>query len=180
TEQRHPKTRNLSEAAAGDPAQALSQLFAVDEDVARAFAALADDPQRMAQLHAASAVVQRALQDGHRIYFYGTGSTGRLAETLESGLWRPFWKRLQADPAWPGIAAKLPAQLGERVRGQITGGDRALISSLEGFEDLPLIGALQMRDDGIGADDVVFAVTEGGETSAVIGTALAAADRRGE
>lgn len=180
TEQRHPKTWSLSDVAAADPAQALAQLFAVDEDVARAFTALADDPQRMASLQAASAAVQRALQDGHRIYFYGTGSTGRLAETLESGLWRPFWKRLQADPAWPDIAAKLPPAPGERVRGQITGGDRALISSLEGFEDLPLIGALQMRDDGIGADDVVFAVTEGGETSAVIGTALAAADRRGD
>lgn len=179
TEQRHPRTWNLSEVAAHDPAQALAQLFSVDEDVARAFAALADDPQRMAKLHAASSAVQRALRDGHRIYFYGTGSTGRLAETLESGVWRPFWKRLQADPAWPRIAARLPAGLGERVRGEITGGDRALISSLEGFEDLQLIGALQMRDDGIGADDVVFAVTEGGETSAVIGTALAAADQRG-
>src|SRR5690606_301819 len=180
TEQRHPETWNLSDVAAADPAQALAQLFAVDEDVARAFTALADDPQRMASLQAASAAVQRALQDGHRIYFYGTGSTGRLAETLESGLWRPFWKRLQADPVWPDIAARRPAQPGERGRGQITGGERALISSLEGFEDLPLIGALQMRDDGIGADDVVFAVTEGGETSAVIGTALAAADRRGD
>ncbi len=179
TEQRHPRTWNLSEAAATDPAQALAQLFSVDEDVARAFAALADDPQRMAKLHAASSAVQRALRDGHRIYFYGTGSTGRLAETLESGVWRPFWNRMQADPAWPRIAAKLPSNLGERVRGEITGGDRALISSLEGFEDLQLIGALQMRDDGIGADDVVFAVTEGGETSAVIGTALAAADQRG-
>ncbi len=179
TEQRHPKTWNLSEAAASNPAQALSQLFSVDEDVARAFAALADDPQRMAQLHAASAAVQRALRDGHRIYFYGTGSTGRLAETLESGIWRSFWLRMQADPAWPRIAAKLPENLGERVRGEITGGDRALISSLEGFEDLQLIGALQLRDDGIGRDDVVFAVTEGGETSAVIGTALAAADQRG-
>lgn len=180
TEQRHPRTMNLSEVAASDPAQALSQLFSVDEDVVHAFDALAADPQRMAQLHAASAAVQRALRDGHRIYFYGTGSTGRLAETLESGLWRPFWQRLQADPAWPRIAAKLPAEPGERVRGEITGGDRALISSLEGFEDLQLIGALQLRDDGIGADDVVFAVTEGGETSAVIGTALAAADQRGE
>ena len=179
TEQRHPRTWNLSEGAAHDPSQALSQLVSVDEDVARAFAALADDPQRMARLHAASAAVQRALRDGHRIYFYGTGSTGRLAETLESGVWRPFWKRLQADPAWPRVAAALPAGLGERVRGEITGGDRALISSLEGFEDLQLIGALQMRDDGISADDVVFAVTEGGETSAVIGTALAAADERG-
>lgn len=178
TEQRHPGTWNLSEVAAADPAQALAQLCAVDEDVVRALAALADDPRRMQRLHAASASVQRALRAGHRVYVYGTGSTGRLAGTLESGLWRPFWERLRADPAWPRIAAALP-DLGERVRGQITGGDRALISSLEGFEDLPQIGALQLREDGIGPDDVVFAVTEGGETSAVIGAALAAADQPG-
>lgn len=176
TEQRHPRTLDLSEVAAHDPAQALTQLFSVDEDVAHAFAALAEDPQRMAKLHAASAAVQRALREGHRIYFYGTGSTGRLAETMESGLWRPFWQRIRTDPAWPRIEAALP-DLGARVRGAITGGDRALISSLEGFEDLPLIGALQLDQDRIRPEDVVFAVTEGGETSAVIGTALAAADR---
>lgn len=178
TEQRHPNTWNLSEVAAADPAQALAQLCSVDQDVVRALAALTDDPRRMAKLHAASTVVQRALRQGHRVYVYGTGSTGRLAETLESGIWRPFWRRLGADPAWSRIAAALP-DLGGRVRGQITGGDRALISSLEGFEDLPQIGALQLHEDGIGADDVVFAVTEGGETSAVIGAALAAADQPG-
>jgi N-acetylmuramic acid 6-phosphate etherase len=176
TEQRHPKTFELSEVAAHDVQQALSQLFSVDEDVWQAFAQLADDPQRMARLHAASAAVQQALLHGHRIYFYGTGSTGRLAETLESGLWRPFCQQLRGDPAWERIQALIPG-LGDRVRGQITGGDRALISSLEGFEDLPLIGALQLQQDRIGADDVVFAVTEGGETSAVIGAALAAADQ---
>jgi len=31
----------------------------------------------------------------------------------------------------------------------MTGGDRALISSLEGFEDLQLIGRLQLKDRGI-------------------------------
>lgn len=73
------------------------------------------------------------------------------------------------------MSAALPADLGERVRGGITGGDRALIGSLEGFEDLSLIGALQREDAGLADGDVVFAVTEGGETSAVIGAALAAA-----
>lgn len=179
TEQRHPKTWNLSSAAQTAPKAALQQLFSVDEDVTRTFQAVADDPVRMAKLHAASAAVQSALRNGHRIYFYGTGSTGRLAETLESGIWRPFWLRLQADPVWPTLAKKLPPDLIDRVRGEITGGDRALISSLEGFEDLQLIGALQLHDNGIGKDDVVFAVTEGGETSAVIGTALAAADQTG-
>lgn len=59
----------------------------------------------------------------------------------------------------------------------MTGGDRALISSLEGFEDLQLIGRLQLKDRDIKRGDVVICVTEGGETSAVIGTILAALEQ---
>src|SRR5690606_10324623 len=135
----------------------------------------ADDPERLAQLQQASQAMQEALHSGHRVYFYGTGSTGRLAETLESELWRPFWQRAMATPSWPKIAQALPGII-DRVRGEITGGDRALISSLEGFEDLQLIGRLQAQDHGIAAGDVGFAVTEGGETAAVIGTALLGAE----
>ena len=43
----------------------------------------------------------------------------------------------------------------------MTGGDRALISSLEGLEDLQLIGDLQLDDHKIRKGDLVFAVTEG-------------------
>ena len=175
TEQRHPQTMDLSRRIAADTTAGLEALFAVDRDVARTMTAVADDPLRLAQLEQASQAMQAALRDGHRVYFYGTGSTGRLAETLESGLWRPFWQRAAGMPFWPKIQAALPG-IEDRVRGEITGGDRALISSLEGFEDLQLIGRLQLQDNGIGADDVVFAVTEGGETSAVIGTARRGAE----
>lgn len=175
TEQRHPETMDLSRRIAGDTAAGLRALFAVDRDVARTMTAVASDPARLQLLEQASQSMQRALRDGHRLYFYGTGSTGRLAETLESGLWRPFWQRAATTPAWPKIEQALPG-IADRVRGEITGGDRALISSLEGFEDLQLIGRLQLQDHGIAAGDVVFAVTEGGETSAVIGTALRGAE----
>lgn len=178
TEQRHPQTMDLSRRIAGDTVAGLEALFAVDQDVARTLTAVADDPARLQQVQQASQAMQDALRNGHRVYFYGTGSTGRLAETLESGLWRPFWQRAAQMPFWPRIQAALPG-IQEQVRGEITGGDRALISSLEGFEDLQLIGRLQLQDNGIVADDVVFAVTEGGETSAVIGTALGAAEVNG-
>lgn len=178
TEQRHPQTMDLSRRIAGDTVAGLDALFSVDRDVARTLAAVADDPARLAQLQEASRSMQRALRDGHRLYFYGTGSTGRLAETLDSGLWRPFWQRATASPSWPKIAAALPG-IADRVRGEITGSDRALIASLEGFEDLPLIGRLQLQDHAIAAGDVVFAITEGGETSAVIGTALRGAEVNG-
>lgn len=178
TEQRHPRSFDLSTRIAADTADGLASLLAVDEDIAKALQDVADDPARLATLEAASRDITRALREGHRLYFYGTGSTGRLAETIESGLWRPFWQRAAQSPLMARIEARYPA-LGERVRGEITGGDRALIASLEGFEDIPEIGRLQLQDNGIRSQDLVFAVTEGGETSAVIGTALAAADQAG-
>ena len=178
TEQRHPRSFDLSTRIAADTADGLAALLSVDEDISAALQGVADDPARLAALEHASREITRALRDGHRLYFYGTGSTGRLAETIESGLWRPFWQRTAAAPAMAKIEARFPG-LGERVRGEITGGDRALIASLEGFEDIPEIGRLQLQDNGIRPQDLVFAVTEGGETSAVIGTALAAADQAG-
>jgi N-acetylmuramic acid 6-phosphate etherase len=60
--------------------------------------------------------------------------------------------------------------MSNKVIGELTGGDRALINALEGFEDLFVIGELQLHDNGIKKGDVVIAVTEGGETSSVIGT----------
>lgn len=178
TEQRHPRTRRLSREVAGDVEAGLASLLDVDEDVAAALAAIAADPARLALLERALAAICSALRAGRRVYVYGTGSTGRLAATLESALWRPFWSRLADTALGDKVATALPT-IGARVRGEITGADRALISSLEGFEDLPLIGRLQLEDNAIGPGDVVFAVTEGGETSAVIGTALAAAAQPG-
>lgn len=175
TEQRHPETMDLSRRIAGDTAAGLRELFAVDRDVAKTMDAVASDPARLRQLEDASKAIQDAIRGGHRVYFYGTGSTGRLAETLESSLWRPFWERVAKTSSWRKIARRLPG-IGDRVRGEITGGDRALIASLEGFEDLQLIGRLQLQDNRIAHGDVVFAVTEGGETSAVIGTAKAGAE----
>lgn len=180
TEQRHPETMDLSRRIAEDTAAGLQELFAVDRDVVKTMDAVAADPARLQGLLDASTAMQDALRNGHRIYFYGTGSTGRLAETLESGLYRPFWSRVAQDKAiWSKVQKAYPG-IEDRVRGEITGGDRALVSSLEGFEDLQLIGRLQLHDNGIAKDDVVFAVTEGGETSAVIGTAKEGAAINGD
>jgi N-acetylmuramic acid 6-phosphate (MurNAc-6-P) etherase len=40
------------------------------------------------------------------------------------------------------IATILGGDLKQKVVGELIGGDRALISALEGFEDLPIIGEL--------------------------------------
>jgi N-acetylmuramic acid 6-phosphate etherase len=53
----------------------------------------------------------------------------------------------------------------------MAGGDFALIKAVEGFEDFTAFGKKQIGDLGVSSKDVVFAITEGGETSFVIGTA---------
>jgi N-acetylmuramic acid 6-phosphate etherase len=53
----------------------------------------------------------------------------------------------------------------------VWGGDFALIKSVEGFEDFPDFGRHQLKEAGVGPGDVVVAITEGGETPFVIGTA---------
>jgi N-acetylmuramic acid 6-phosphate etherase len=174
TEQRHPKTWNLGERVRKDTAAGLRMLFAVDEDVAVRLDALAGDTRA---LETAASAVEGAILSGRRIYVYGCGATGRLAKQMESAFWRPFWRKVKADPkAWKKLEPAVGADIEDRLLGEMTGADRALISSLEGFEDIPLIGRLQLRDRGIGKGDVVICVTEGGETSSVIGAVLAALD----
>jgi N-acetylmuramic acid 6-phosphate etherase len=176
TEQRHPATWNLSAVLKQDTAAGLKQIFSVDADISRTLRKLAARP---ALLNQAAAAVDRALQKGRRIYIYGCGSTGRLAKQMESALWRPFWKSCLAGPHGPKIRASLPWDIENLLTGEMTGGDKALISSLEGFEDLALVGRLQMEDHRIDKGDIVFAITEGGETSSVIGTIMAAAEQYG-
>jgi len=174
TEQRHPKTWNLSEQIAKDTAAGLRMLFSVDEDIAARLNVLASETKEVEQ---AAGAVEEAILSGNKIYIYGCGATGRLAKQMESSFWRPFWKKVKGqDKVRAKLEGVVPGDIEERLIGEMTGADRALISSLEGFEDLQLIGRLQLRDRGVRKGDVVICVTEGGETSSVIGTVLGALD----
>jgi len=175
TEQRHPKTWNLSDRIQKDCENGLRLLFSVDEDIVERLEALAGEAGPLEQ---AVQAVEDALLSKHKIYIYGCGATGRLAKQMESTFWRPFWKKVKGKSRiWSKIKTYLGDSIEERLIGEMTGGDRALISSLEGFEDLQLIGHLQLEDREVKRGDVVICVTEGGETSSVIGTILSALDQ---
>ena len=176
TEQRHQKTWYLGERIQKDTLTGLKMLSSVDDDILAKMGELAKAPEALEQ---AARAVETAILGGKKIYIYGCGATGRLAKQMESTFWRPFWRKVKADgKIWKKAAGRIPAgaAIEESLVGEMTGADRALISSLEGFEDLQLIGRLQLRDRGIEKGDVVICVTEGGETSSVIGTVLAALD----
>jgi N-acetylmuramic acid 6-phosphate etherase len=175
TEQRHPKTWDLSERIQKDCESGLRLLFSVDEDIVEKLESLSREKETLEQ---ASQAVENALLSRQKIYIYGCGATGRLAKQMESTFWRPLWQKAKKKKRiWSKIKSHLGDSIENQLIGEMTGGDRALISSLEGFEDLQLIGRLQLADRKVEKGDVVICVTEGGETSSVIGTILAALDQ---
>ena len=159
TESSHPVTAHLSEVAKGDIAAALDLLFQADEDVLKKFREFASS----GRAEKIAAVVLAAVKSGGRVFFTGCGSTGRLSILLDS-IWRDFWQQ------------RGHADFENRTFSVMAGGDYALIKSVEGFEDFTAFGRKQVADLGVSAKDVVFAITEGGETSFVIGTAWAGVD----
>ena len=156
TESSHPVTANLSDVAKTDIAAALGLLFQADGDVVKKFREFVAS----GRAEKIAAVILTSIKSGGRIFFTGCGSTGRLSILLDS-IWRDFWQK-QKNP-----------DLESRTFSVMAGGDYALIKSVEGFEDFTAFGEKQISDLGISAKDVVFAITEGGETSFVIGTAWA-------
>ena len=163
TEDFHPKTKTLSQTAATDLSAAIRMLQSVDEDIPPAMEkVLQQDPFR--QLVEA---FSEAMRTGKKIIFTGCGATGRLSILLEA-MWRRFWRQLKH--AHPETAANLP-DMEDQVFSVMAGGDFALIKSVEGYEDFSDFGRYQLRERGVQPGDVVVAITEGGETSFVIGTA---------
>ncbi|MES2997935.1 MAG: hypothetical protein V4700_01240 [Pseudomonadota bacterium] len=171
TEQRHPKTNNLSYLIGNDTQGGLKELLIVDKDISKKFIEMANNPQQLKILENASQAIEMTIINHRKIFFYGTGATGRLSVLVESSLWRPYWEKFKLLSEWQKIKQYLP-DVENTIIGTITGGDRALLSSLPAFEDLQSIGRLQLQEQHIQKGDLVFAITEGGETSAVIGSVL--------
>ena len=104
-----------------------------------------------------------------RIVFSGCGATGRLSILLES-MWRDFFHRRAAE------LTETERALADRSASIMTGGDFALIRSVEFFEDYAEGGRRQAAALQVGEGDTFVAITEGGETSSVLGTLKYAAE----
>ncbi len=173
TEGSHPKTRDFSQTIQRDTATGAAMLLSVDRDIPPR----AVDAFRGAAYGELVAAIIRAARQGRRVGFSGCGATGRLAIILER-MWREFWQTEagRIGPSDPAAAAECQRRA-ERSFSIMTGGDRALIRSVERFEDFQEFGRRQVRDLGLAAGDLLVAITEGGETSSVIGTAWEAFER---
>jgi N-acetylmuramic acid 6-phosphate etherase len=155
TERPHPVTRGLAELAVSDLPRAIAAFAQVDRD---AIAALRGQAGGIEELGRA---VGDCLGAGGRVFLCGCGATGRLAIAVEY-----VWRAERPDRA-------------DRVIGFMAGGDAALVRSVEGFEDHAAFGARHLDELGFTPADLVIGVTEGGETSYVIGAVERAAEAAG-
>jgi N-acetylmuramic acid 6-phosphate etherase len=175
TEQRHPKTWNLSDRTAQNMEAGLRMLLAVDEDIEARIKAIVQDSQ---VLERAVQAIHEAILSDRKIYLFGCQETGRWAKWVESSIWRPFWKGLRArKKIWAKIGPRVGDSIENRVIGEMPGADRALISPLEGWNDLMITGRLQFQEREVEPGDLVFCISASGESPAVIGTLYEALDR---
>jgi N-acetylmuramic acid 6-phosphate etherase len=179
TEQAHPYTSDFTATVQRDASEGVLQLLSVDGE-------LPSIARNVVLRDSFDALVHsfiRTVRERRRVCFSGCGSTGRLSIMLEE-MWRGFWEeragvergaaeRSGEDDGADDIllgAARLACSI-------MTGGDRALIRSVENFEDYEQFGARQVADTNLKQGDLLVAISEGGETSSVIGTAREALRR---
>lgn len=172
TESSHPKTCNFSQTIQQEMTPGIRLLLSVDEEIAPAASKVFASEQYEKLVNG----LTRAIGSGKKVFFTGCGATGRLSILLEAA-WREFWQRVRRE--FPEHLASLP-EYENSVISVMAGGDFALIKSVEGFEDFPKFGRHQLMEAGVTQGDVVVAITEGGETPFVIGTAWEGLDAGAE
>ncbi len=102
--------------------------------------------------------IKKALASGRKIVISSCGAPGRMAVILEAS-----WLRNH-----PGS---------RQVFSVMTGGDYALVRSVESFEDHAETGRRQVAELDLGQGDVLIGMTATGETTSVLGSAVEAAER---
>ena len=148
TEQSNPLTSQLDKMFAASTTDGVRNLQSVDRNVLT----MARNVFASKEFAGLCDAVTNTLSSKHKVVFSGCGATGRLSILLEK-MWRT---------ALPEYA--------DQVQSIMTGGDYALVKSVESFEDFAVYGARQVRDLPMVPGDLLVAITEGGETSSVLGT----------
>lgn len=147
TEASHPATSDLSNLARHDLQKAISVLKDLDMHTLHILA------EKKKEIFYLKGAIKSTLRAGNNVFLCGCGATGRLSLTIET-----LWRQVHAGD-----------NLRDRVFSFMSGGDVALIRSIENFEDFPQYGARQLIEAGFSDGDLLIGTTEGGETPFVIG-----------
>ncbi len=164
TEQSNPKTRNLSATIAKDTAAGVKTILSADEDIAKVALGQFKTPE----FEAFVSDIKRCMDERRKVVFSSVGASGRMAIQMD-GAWRTFWQ---------GLVNKIPAhrheflEMAEVVSSFTTGGDRALVRSVENFEDYMTFGAKQVDEAEMIPGDVLVALSECGLSASINGSAV--------
>ena len=161
TEQSNPLTKSLESDFRTSTEQGIRTLQRADRSVL----GMAERIFRSAEYADLVRKGEETIRNGGRILFSGCGATGRLSILLES-----MWRKQCAEDTGA-------ARHADSVESIMTGGDYALVRSVEFFEDYQEFGRRQVAEARMNANDLLVAITEGGETSSVLGTVFEAVDR---
>ncbi len=142
TEQRNPATAAIDLAS---PLEIVEMMNAEDAKVVESVRAV------KAEIAAAIDLVETAFRAGGHLYYFGAGTSGRLA-VLDASECPPTFG---TDPS--------------TVQGTIAGGLQALVKSVEGAEDDFDAGAAAVDAKEAGPNDVVFGIAASGGTPWVKG-----------
>lgn len=169
TEQSNPRTKNLSFTIAKDTSEGIKTILSADTDIptvaAKAFKTqefknFVDD-------------IYTAICERKTVLFSSVGASGRMAIQLDAA-WRYFWTSLiQKLPA----KKELFMEISEVSNSLTTGGDRALVRSVENFEDYMSFGREQVKEAGVGKGDVLVGLAECGLSASINGSVLEAIER---
>lgn len=161
TEQSSPLTRNLDREFAKSSVDGVKNLQSVDRNVLAMAKRIFASPEFRKLVDSG----EKTIRNGGKVVFSGCGATGRLSILLEC-MWRD---------CCAGNAELAP--YADHVFSIMTGGDYALVKSVEFFEDYQSFGRRQVQEMGMTDSDMLVAITEGGETSSVLGTVFEAVER---
>lgn len=166
TEQSNPLTRNLSGIIAKDTAEGIRTILAADGNIGP----VARECFRSEAFLRMVRDIRRVIDERRTVLFSSVGASGRMALQLDA-TWRLFWTQLmQRIP----LRAREFLEISECSNSLMTGGDRAVVRSVENFEDYMTFGAQQILDAGVGKGDVVIALAECGLSASINGSALEA------
>ena len=164
TEQSNPLTKNLSATIAKDTAKGVKTILSADKYIAK----VAGEQFKTPEFEAFVADIKRCMDERRKVVFSSVGASGRMAIQMD-GAWRSFWQ---------GLVDKIPAhrfeflEMAEVVSSFTTGGDRALVRSVENFEDYMTFGAKQVDEAEMTPGDVLVALSECGLSASINGSAV--------
>ena len=142
TEQQNPRTKNIDGATALEIVKMINE---EDQTVPKAVKKILPDIAR------AIMVIAAHLSHGGRLFYIGSGTSGRLG-ILDASECPPTYN---TDPAL--------------VQGIIAGGTPAIFKAQEGAEDSPTAGAEDLQKQNLCNLDVVVGLTASGRTPYVLG-----------